>query len=88
MGEKEFTKLCKQKVMDFYKQSRNYKPKEIYIVWCVKVLQNNKALLSTTWPDGLYFELTYDGDKKKLYFDAYKRQENHEFKISTIDHIE
>ena len=82
MGEKEFTKLCKQKVMDFYKRSRNYTPKEIYIVWCVKVLQNNNALLSTTWPDGLYFELTYDGDKKKLYFDAYKRQENHEFKIN------
>ena len=88
MGEKEFTKLCKQKVMDFYQRSRNYTPKEVYIVWCVKVLQNNKPLLSTTLPDGLYFELTYDGDKKKLYFDAYKRQKNHEFKISTIDHIE
>ena len=46
-----------------------------------KVLQNNKALLSTTCPDGLHFELTYDGDKKKLYFDAYKLQENHEFTV-------
>lgn len=76
MGEKEFTKLCKQKVMEFYKRSRNYTPKEIYIVWCVKVLQNNKALLSTTWPDGLYFELTYDGDKQEFYLDAYKRIDN------------
>lgn len=29
MGEKEFTKLCKQKVMEFFKRSRNYTPKEI-----------------------------------------------------------
>ena len=79
MGEKEFTKLCKKKIADYYEWKHGFSADDIYIVWCVKVLQNNKALLSTTVPDGMYFELTYDGDKKKLYFDAYKLQENHEF---------
>lgn len=32
-------------------------------VWLTKVLQNNKALLSSTLFDGMYYELTYNGDK-------------------------
>lgn len=35
------------------------------MVWCCKILQNNKALLSTTLFDGMYYECTYNGNKKK-----------------------
>lgn len=49
---------------------------DVYVVWQVKALQNWKALLSTNLPDGMYYELTYDGDKNKIYFDAYKKFEN------------
>lgn len=49
---------------------------EVYVVWCCKVLQNNKALLSTSLPDGMYYEVTYNGDKDEFYFDAYKKFEN------------
>ena len=38
--------------------------------------KNSKALASTTLFDGMYYELTYNGDKKELYFDAYKKWEN------------
>ena len=31
---------------------------------------------STTLFDGMYYELTYNGDKQELYFDAYKKWEN------------
>lgn len=48
----------------------------VYVVWCCKTLQNQKALLSTDLPDGMYYEVTYNGDKDELYFDAYKKQEN------------
>lgn len=48
----------------------------VYVVWFCKTLQNWKALLSTTVPDGMYYELTYDGDKRVTYLDAYKRWEN------------
>jgi hypothetical protein len=48
----------------------------VYVVWFVKVLQNWKALLSTSLPDGMYYELTFDGDKQKLFIDAYKKFDN------------
>ena len=49
---------------------------DVFMVWCCKTLQNNKALLSTTLFDGMYYECTYNGDKKEMYIDAYKKWEN------------
>ena len=49
---------------------------EVYTVWKCKALQNWKYLLSSTLPDGMYYELTYNGDKKEWYLDAYKKFEN------------
>ncbi len=48
----------------------------VYIVWQCKTLQNWKFLLSTSLPDGMYYELTYSGDKDEWYLDAYKKFEN------------
>lgn len=72
MGEKEFVKLCRKCVADYYGWN-DYTDDDIYIVWLSKAIQNNKALLSTTKPDGMYFEITYDGNKKAVYLDAYER---------------
>jgi hypothetical protein len=49
---------------------------EVYIVWKCKTLQNWKYLVSSTLHDGMYFELTYNGDKQEWYLDAYKKFEN------------
>ena len=49
---------------------------EVFTVWKAKVLQNWKYLLSSTIPDGMYYELTYNGDKDEWYLDAYKKFEN------------
>lgn len=48
----------------------------VFIVWQCKALQNFKALLSTTLFDGMYYEVTYNGDKDEIYLDAYKKFEN------------
>lgn len=48
----------------------------LFIVWKCKVLQNWKYLISSTLPDGMYYELTYNGDKGEWYLDAYKKFEN------------
>lgn len=52
---------------------------DVYVVWYSKTLQNAKALLSTTLPDGMYYEVTYNGNKDEIYFDAYKKFENIRF---------
>ena len=49
---------------------------DVYIVWYCKTLQNWKALVSTTLFDGMYYELTVNGDKNEMYLDAYKKFEN------------
>ena len=49
---------------------------DVYVVWFCKTLQNWKALLSTNVSDGMYYEVTYNGDKKETYLDAYKKWEN------------
>ena len=49
---------------------------DVYIVWFCKTLQNWKALVSTSLPDGMYYEVTYNGDKNEMYLDAYKKFEN------------
>ena len=48
----------------------------VYVVWKAKVLQNWKFLISSNLPDGMYYELTYNGDKHEWYLDAYKKFEN------------
>lgn len=49
---------------------------DVYVVWFAKTLQNWKALLSTNIPDGMYYEVTYDGEKRCMYLDAYKKFKN------------
>lgn len=49
---------------------------EVFTVWKSKALQNWKYLISSTLFDGMYYELTYNGDKREWYFDAYKKFEN------------
>lgn len=51
-------------------------PEDVYVVWYAKTLQNAKALLSTNLPDGMYYELTYNGNANEIYFDAYKKFQN------------
>ena len=49
---------------------------DVYVVWFCKTLQNWKCLLSTNLPDGMYYEVTFNGDKQELYLDTYKKFEN------------
>lgn len=49
---------------------------EVFTVWKAKILQNWKYLISSTLPDGMYYEMTYNGDKNEWYMDAYKKFQN------------
>ncbi|MBQ9004895.1 MAG: hypothetical protein IJ092_00830 [Atopobiaceae bacterium] len=72
----------KRLVADYYNErvektdNKAISAEDVYVVWSCKTLQNWKALLSTPVPDGMYYELTYDGDRRVTYLDAYKKWEN------------
>ena len=85
MNEKEFVALCKRVVAQYANEhldksdlavAEPITEDDVFIVWMCKALQNSKAMASTTLFDGMYYELTYNGDKKELYLDAYKKWEN------------
>ena len=59
--------------------------KEPYIVWKCKTLQNWKYLMSTDLHDGMYYEVTYNGDKQEWYLDAYKKFENRCIPMSEVE---
>ena len=50
---------------------------DVFVVWWCKTLQNWKALVSTTVPDCMYYEVTHNGDKCETYVDVYKKWENY-----------
>mgnify|MGYP000950789537 CR=1 FL=1 len=82
MDSQEFINRCKTIVADYANEhldksdNKQISTDDVFVVWSVKALQNSKALLSTTLFDGMYYELTLNGDKQEIYFDAYKKWEN------------
>ena len=82
MSNNDMMNLCKKVVVDYFNsrvdKTDNMQLTEdnVYIVWFSKTLLNFKALVSTTVSDGMYYEITYNGDKNELYLDAYKKWEN------------
>ena len=62
----------------------NVPPFDVFVVWNAYILGNIKALLSTTIPDGMYYEVTYNKEKNEIYFDAYKKFENRKVDLNSI----
>lgn len=90
MNTKRFIALSVEAVVNYFNNQKDNTDKnvfiaedDVFVVWLSKTLQNNKALLSTTIPDGMYYEITYSGDKKELYLDAYKKWQNKCIKIES-----
>lgn len=87
VGSKEFLDRCRQEVANYFNTHADktdnveLKAGDVYVVWYAKELQNHKAMLSTPVPDGLYYEITYNGTLDELYIDVYKKWEN--IKVST-----
>ena len=83
MGYKEFQEKAIKAVVDYFNSRVESTDKngeitdnDVFIVWMCKTLQNYKALLSTTVPDGMYYEFTWNGDRLEGYLDAYKKWQN------------
>lgn len=82
MTDKDFMNLCKKIVVDYGNKhldksdNKQITEDDVFVVWICKILQNNKALVSTTLFNGMYYEITHNGDKNETYIDAYKKWEN------------
>ena len=74
--DKTVVKLVSDYIKEHLDKSDEIPQFEVYIVWKCKILQNWKYLCASTLPDGMYYELTFDGDKNRWYLDAYKKFEN------------
>lgn len=89
MDNDKFIKLSKELVRDYVNKhldvTDNVKITEnnVFCVTLSKVLGNNKGLFSTTLPDGMYYEVTYNGSngKNETYIAAYKKFENISIKL-------
>ena len=72
MDSRRFEELAMKAVL---KINPNIVLGEMYIVWIVKVLQNNKALIGAVSTCN-YYEVTYNGDKDEIYVDEYDKISN------------
>ena len=70
------TDIVSKYILDHLDKSDDITSYEVYIVWKCRTLQNWKYLISSTLLDGMYYELTYNGDTDEWYLDAYKKFEN------------
>ena len=81
MSNAEFIKRATAAVVDYLNRhvdvTDNFEltAEDTFVVWSCK------ALISTTIPDGMYYEITYNGDKGEMYLDAYKKMHNECIKI-------
>lgn len=69
-------RIVRKYILDHLDKSDELLPFDVYFVWKSKVLQNWKYLIASSLLDGMYYELTFNGDKKEWYLDAYKKFEN------------
>ena len=74
--DNQAVEIVKQYVKEHLDKSDPQQDFDVFVVWKCKALQNWKFLISTTLPDGMYYEMTYNGDKREWYLDAYKKFEN------------
>lgn len=65
---------AKQMVRNYTRAKFNAPPKfRVFIVWKCKTIQNWKYLIATSLADGMYYEVTYNGDRHEWYLDVYKK---------------
>lgn len=73
--------IVRQYILEHLDKSDPTPQFEVFTVWKSKILQNWKYLISSTLCNGMYYELTYNGDKEEWYLDAYKKFENRVVKV-------
>lgn len=79
----DFPKKAKELVFDYVSSHLeptdkhvSFTEEHVYVVWFAYVLGHWKALVSTTLPNGMYYEVTHRNETGETYLTAYKQWEN------------
>lgn len=73
----EFIRIAKQAVYEMALSGLDptdnvqFSIDNVYVVTSSFILFNQKAMLSTTLPDGKYYEVTYNDNLDEMYVDCY-----------------
>lgn len=87
-GSKEFLEVAKRTVFEMALEGLDatdnveFTIDDVYVTWFGFILGDMKALLSTSLPDGRYYEVTYNKEKKEIYADCYAKLKN---KVVTVN---
>lgn len=77
LGSTDFIMTARQAVLDIARQQLDPTDNveitidNVYEVTHSYILGNQKAMISTSLPDGKYYEVTYDTTKQIMYIDCY-----------------
>lgn len=87
----DWQKLAKKIVFDWIviglgekKNHPTFSEDEVYVVWWCFILGGWKALISTTLPDGRYYEVTFNREKSEVYLDTYRKTHNQVIDIRDV----
>ena len=93
MGNDTFFDLCKREVVEYFNQhadktdQKKITEDDVFIVWACKILQNNKALVSTTVPDGMKSRMTATNSKHMWTSTRNGKTIRSLFKLSRVFHL-
>ena len=77
----EAKELVRDYIADTINKAETVPEFETYVVWNCYILGYQKALISTTLPDKMYYEVTYNAEKNEIYLDAYVKIHNRAIKM-------
>ena len=87
-GSKEFLEIARRAVFEMAQEGLDptdnvdLNMDDVYVTWFGFILGDMKALVSTSLPDGKYYEVTYNKEKKEIYVDCYVKLKN---KVVTVN---
>lgn len=79
METKEF--MERAKVLVASAEGKGAEVSDVYNVWFTYTLGNMKGLFATPTDNGMYYEVTYDKNRHKIYLDSYVHVSNMEFVV-------
>lgn len=83
-------KLAAAKNYNAHQPQRGHKPvtpDALAVVWFNKTVRNWKALVTSLVTDGMYYEVTHNGEKNETYVDAYVKVGHEKVTDNTLQRL-